>query len=95
MHKSKGITNIINHFPNQKINLDELLTEYEPDFSLFADTDERILDLEDKWKNLDLPKKIVLVLYAEYGSFRKVGQLLGLSHTTIAKYIQDIRLWLT
>lgn len=48
MHKSKGITNIINHFPNQKINLDELLTEYEPDFSLFADTDERILDLEDK-----------------------------------------------
>lgn len=84
----KSITNTLNQ---SEININELLKDYEPDFSLFTDVDDRLLAIEDKWESLELPYKILLVLYAEYGSLRKVASLLGFSHTTIAKEINKLR----
>lgn len=84
----KNITNTLNH---SKINLDELLKDYYLDFSLFTDLDDRLLNIEDKWKHLKETDQIILMLYAEYGSLRKVASLLGFSHSTVAKYLQEIR----
>lgn len=85
----KNITNTIRN--SQTINIDELLKDYELDVSLFTDLDERLLEIADKWERLSLPEKIVMVLYAEYGSLRKVGALLNVSHSTINNYINEIR----
>lgn len=86
MFKSRNITNTLN-----QSEISELLKDYELDFSLFTDLDDRLLEIEDKWEKLELPYKTVLILYAEYGSLRKVASLLGFSHTTIAKEIDKIR----
>lgn len=83
--------NTMNTVKNSKSNVDELLKEYELDFSLFTDLDDKLLSIQDKWENLELPYKILIVLYAEYGSLRKVASLLGFSHTTIAKEIKKLR----
>lgn len=82
----KNITNTLN-----QSEISELLKDYELDFSLFTDIDDRLLAIEDKWESLELPYKILLILYAEYGSLRKVASLLGFSHTTIAKEINKLR----
>lgn len=84
----KNITNITQ---NSQININELLKDYELDFSLFTEISDKLLNIEEKWKQLKETDKIVLILYAEYGSLRKVASLLGFSHSTIAKYLQEIR----
>lgn len=89
MHRSKNIMNTLNN--SQKINLDELLQDYQLDFGLFTDLDDRLLDIAPKWEHLKETDKIIMILYAEYGSLRKVGSLLGFSHSTIDKYIKQIR----
>lgn len=86
----KNITNSIQN--SQKINLDELLKDYELDLSLFTDIDERLLNISEKWERLKETDKIIMILYAEYGSYRKVASLLGFSHSTVGNYIQEIRL---
>jgi len=85
----KNITKSIQN--SQKINLDELLADYQLDFSMFTDLDDRLLRISDKWEHLKETDKIIMILYAEYGSLRKVGSLLGFSHSTIDKYIKEIR----
>ncbi len=85
----KNITKSIQN--SQKINLDELLADYQFDFGLFTDLDDRLLEIADKWSSLKETDKIIMILYAEYGSLRKVGSLLGFSHSTIDKYIKEIR----
>lgn len=82
----KNITNTSN-----QQTIQEILKDYNLDFGLFTDLDDRLLEIEDKWEKLELPYKTVLILYAEYGSLRKVASLLGFSHTTIAKEIDKIR----
>lgn len=76
---------------SQTINLDELLEEYKLDVSLFTNLDDRLLKIADKWLKLSATERIVMILYAEYGSLRKVGALLGFSHSTIDKYLKEIR----
>lgn len=85
----KNITKSIQN--SQKINLDDLLADYQLDFSMFTDLDDRLLRISDKWEHLKETDKIIMILYAEYGSLRKVGSLLGFSHSTIDKYIKEIR----
>lgn len=85
----KNITKSIQN--SQKINLDDLLADYQLDFGLFTDIDDRLLGISDKWEHLKETDKIIMILYAEYGSLRKVGSLLGFSHSTIDKYIKEIR----
>lgn len=45
MSKLRNITNITQ---NSQININELLKDYELDFSLFTDIDDRLLAIEDK-----------------------------------------------
>lgn len=72
---------------NQLINIDELISDYKLNWDLFSDTDERLR----KFDELNNSDKIVIVLYAEYKSYREVGRILRLSHTTIMNIIKNIR----
>lgn len=74
-----------------KINLEELLEDYKLDFGTFTDIDDRLLEIQDKYLALNGPEKIILILYAEYQSYRKVAKVLGFSHSTVMKYIKEIR----
>lgn len=58
------------------MDVNELMKEYELDFSLFSETDERLR----AFNKLSDPQKIILILYAELKSYRKVGKVLGFSH---------------
>lgn len=74
-----------------KINLDELLEDYELDFGIFTDVDDRLLAISDKYLSLNIPERIILILYAELKSYRKVAKVLGFSHSTTMKHIKEIR----
>lgn len=69
------------------MDVNELMKEYELDFSLFSETDERLR----AFNKLSDPQKIILVLYAELKSYRKVGKILGFSHQWVAKYLTGIK----
>mgnify|MGYP002549526001 CR=1 FL=1 len=75
----------------RKINIDDLLTEYEIDYSMFTNMDDRLLNIYPKWLELNKADKTVIILYAEYHSYREVGRILGISHTTIQRFIKQIR----
>ena len=75
----------------RKINIDDLLTEYEIDYSIFTNMDDRLLSIYPKWLELNKADKTVIILYAEYHSYREVGRILGISHTTIQRFIKQIR----
>lgn len=75
----------------RKINIDNLLTEYELDYSMFTNMDDRLLSIYPKWLNLSKADKTVIILYAELQSYREVGKILGISHTTIQRFIKQIR----
>ena len=75
----------------RKINIDDLLTEYEIDYSMFTNMDDRLLSIYPKWLELNKADKTVIILYAEYHSYREVGRILGISHTTIQRFITQIR----
>lgn len=74
-----------------KINLEELLEDYELDFGMFTELDDRLLAIQDSYLALNVPERIVLILYAELKSYRKVAKTLGFSHSTVMKHIKDIR----
>lgn len=74
-----------------KINLEELLEDYELDFGTFTELDDRLLGIEDKLTALKAPERIILILYAELKSYRKVGKILGFSHSTVMKHIKEIK----
>lgn len=74
-----------------KINLEELLKDYDLDFGVFTELDDRLLEIEDKLTALKAPERIILILYAELKSYRKVGKVLGFSHSTVMKHIKEIR----
>ena len=40
---------------------------------------------------LPVPDRIMIILYAELRSYRKIGQLMGLSHNTVRKEVLRIR----
>lgn len=48
MLKLEDTTIITQNSQNQKINLDELLEDYELDFSMFTKLDDRLLEIESK-----------------------------------------------
>lgn len=66
------------------------MNEYNLSANTMTDTDEYI-KLLDNIKKLNEPDKIILYLYAELQSYRKVGKLLNVSFATIYKTINEIR----
>ena len=75
----------------RRINIDDLLTEYELDYTMFTNMDDRLLSIYPKWLELNKADKTIIILYAEYQSYREVGKILGISHTTIQRFIKQIR----
>lgn len=75
----------------QKINIDDLLIEYNFEIDTFTEMDDRLLAIYPKWEALNRADKTVIILYAEYHSYREVGRILGISHTTIQRFIKQIR----
>ena len=53
--------------------------------------DDDFLKLLDAFNSLSNTEKIILELYAEFSNQRKVGQLLNVSKTIIAKELRNIR----
>lgn len=74
-----------------KINIDNILEEYAIDDSIFSEMDIRLRNISKKWDGLSKAEKTLMVLYADTGSYRDVGYLLGISHTTIVRFIDKIR----
>lgn len=75
----------------QKINIDDLLIEYNFEIDTFTEMDDRLLAIYPKWEALNRAYKTIIILYAEYRSYREVGKILGISHTTIQRFIKQIR----
>lgn len=78
----------LDHCQNAKIN--DLIEDYELDGSMFTDLPDKLLDILPAYNDLKQSDKIILILYAEYHSYRKVGKILGVSHSLIGLYIKRI-----
>lgn len=56
------------------------------------DDDEELVRLSKKYLNkLDLPEKTLMLLYIEYGTYKSVGELLGVSAVTVGNEIKLIQ----
>lgn len=73
------------------INIEDLIEEYVLDTSIFTEIDDRLLRIYNRWDALNKADKTIIILYAELKSYRDVGELLGVSHTTVARFIKEIR----
>ena len=72
-------------------DLRKLLREYDAkEMDMMNDTDE-ILEVYDAINTLNDADKIILYLYAELGSLRAVGRVLGVSRSTARKAIIEIK----
>lgn len=72
-------------------NINKVMTDYKPDESIWRDYNDDILWLKRAMDNLSDADRIIFVLYCEYGSLRKVGKQLGVSHSIIYKNITRIK----
>lgn len=73
-------------------NLKRVMEDYQPDESIWREYDDDVLYLKQAMDNLSDADRIIFVLYCEYGSLRKVGKILGVSHSIIYKNIRRIKL---
>lgn len=72
-------------------NLKNVMEDYKPDYSIWREDDEDMLMLKMALDSLEESDRIIFVLYAEWGSLRKVGKKLGVSHSIIYKNISRIK----
>lgn len=77
------------------INPDELRAimkeyEYNPD-NVYDEDDERVTKIKRALTKLTQPDRIIFCLYMDMGASRKVGKVLGVSHSTILKEINRIK----
>lgn len=66
--------------------------DYRCDGSIFTKDDARVARI--KWvidNRLTEPERIVILLYVDCKSYRKLGKRLGLSHQTCAKEVRRIK----
>ena len=73
---------------SRSLNLD--LSEYMPDWNDPA-TDERLINLKERFNNLEQWEKNILALYAKLGTYRKVGDFLFCSHSAVIKTVKKIK----
>lgn len=72
-------------------NINKVMESYKPDNSIWREYNDDILILKKAMDNLNDADRIIFVLYCEYGSLRKVGKELGVSHSIIYKNISRIK----
>ncbi len=68
-----------------------IMEEYQYDPDIMCDDDERVLKAKRALTKIALPDRIIFCIYLDLGASRKVGELLGVSHSTILKEINRIR----
>ena len=75
--------------PNElKAIMDEY--EYKPD--VMTKDDVRVIKIKKALGKLDVPDRVIFCLYMDLGASRKVGKVLGVSHSTILKEINRIKM---
>jgi DNA-directed RNA polymerase specialized sigma subunit len=67
------------------------MNDYTPNDSIFSEDEQDMYILKKALNSLELPDKIIMLIYAENGSLRETGKELGVSHTIIYKTIKKIR----
>lgn len=66
--------------------------EYAYDPTIFNVDSERVSRIKEIIStSLSVPDRTLILLYAEYQSYRKLGEQLGLSHMTVRREILRIR----
>lgn len=60
--------------------------DYRFDPSIMNDEDERVAKVKEIiWKRLPIYDRTIILLYADCGSYRELGKILGFSHMTVRK----------
>lgn len=72
-------------------NINKVMNDYKPDESIWREYNDDMLLLKQALNSLSDADRIIFVLYSEYGSLRKVGKQLGISHSIIYKNISRIK----
>lgn len=72
-------------------NLKKVMEDYQADNSIWREYDDDVYYLKKAMDDLSDADRIIFVLYCEYGSLRKVGKILGVSHSIIYKNISRIK----
>lgn len=72
-------------------NINAVMNEYKPDESIWREYNDDMLMLKQALSSLSDADRVIFVLYCEYGSLRKVGKKLGVSHSIIYKNISRIK----
>ena len=67
------------------------MNQYKYSDSIWDEDEPKVRQLKWAIDMLPLPDKVLMLLYAVYGSSRKVGQLLNVSHNLILKEVKEIR----
>lgn len=73
------------------IDVNALAEEYAIDDDIFSSEDIKITRLKYIINQLPNADKIIILMYAECQSVRKLAKILGLSHSTIYKEIKRIQ----
>lgn len=72
--------------------LQNIKKEYDFDVDdIFSSFDDDFRNIAIATKQLPLPDYIILLLYAHFQSQRKVGKILGVSHSIVGKELKRIR----
>lgn len=69
-----------------------ILADYEYDDDIMCEDDERVIAIKRALARLNDPDRIIFCLYMDLGASRKVGKVLGVSHSTILKEISRIKM---
>lgn len=73
-------------------NLNRVMEDYQADESIWREYSDTVLNIKQAMDALSDADRIIFALYCEYGSLRKVGKQLGVSHSIIYKNIRRIKL---
>lgn len=65
--------------------------DYQFDDSIFNDQDEITREAFKIVSELPEPDKLLFVLYTEFGTYKKVGEILNVSSVTVGKEIKKIQ----
>ena len=72
-------------------NLNRIMDDYKPQYDIFREDDMKMTRLKESVMKLSDADRIIFIMYCEFGSLRKVGKMLGISHTSAYKCIKKIK----
>lgn len=72
-------------------DLKKLIAEYQPNYDIMREDDDRTHNLKVALSKVPEAERVIFCLYLDLGSSRKVGKLLGVSHSTILTEVKKIK----